>query len=188
MSRVAWTDAPVAHPAGPWRRDARAAEPRVPDTGRYGRGALMTEPVSPFSEPHPASSEQHPASSEPYPASPVRPVDDRDDDSVVRPFIITGGRTRPADDRLRVETLVTAAPAALSAPLGFERRRIVELCRRPLSVAEVATGLGVPLGVARVLIADLIAGRLVTVHDHVGLGGYPSRSLLERIREGVRAL
>jgi hypothetical protein len=107
---------------------------------------------------------------------------------IVRPFIVTGGRTRPADDRLRVETLVTAAPAALSAPLGFERRHIVEICQRPLSVAEVASSLGVPIGVARVVIADLIAERLLTVQDHLGFDDHPSRSLLERIREGVRAL
>lgn len=107
---------------------------------------------------------------------------------IVRPFIVTGGRTRPADERLRVETLVTAAPAALSVPLGFERRHIVEICQRPLSVAEVASGLGVPIGVARVVIADLIAERLLTVHDHLGFDDHPSRSLLERIREGVRAL
>jgi hypothetical protein len=92
----------------------------------------------------------------------------QDIDPVVRPFIVTGGRTRPTDERLRVETLVGATPAALSAPLGFERRRIVELCQRPRSVAEIANGLGVPIGVTRVLIADLVAERLVTAHDHVG--------------------
>lgn len=109
-------------------------------------------------------------------------------DPIVRPFIVTGGRTRPTDERLRVETLITAYPAALSAPLSFERRHIVEICQRPLSVAEIAHSLGVPIGVARVLIADLISERYVTVHDHLGLHDFPSRALLERIREGVRAL
>jgi hypothetical protein len=130
----------------------------------------------------------------PLPAVPVPPPADSaeepglETEHIVRPFIVTGGRTRPADDRLRVETLVTAAPAALSVPLGFERRHIVEICQRPLSVAEVASSLGVPVGVARVVIADLIAERLLTVHDHLGFDDHPSRSLLERIREGVRAL
>ena len=109
-------------------------------------------------------------------------------DSLVRPFIVTGGRTRPTDERLRVETLVTAAPSALSAPLSFERRQIVRICQQPLSVAEVAAGLAVPLGVARVLIADLIAEGLITVHERLVWADHPSRSLLERIREGVRAL
>jgi Protein of unknown function (DUF742) len=125
---------------------------------------------------------------------PVPPRTDHDEElgleteHIVRPFIVTGGRTRPTDERLRVETLITTLSGALSAPLGFERRHIVEICQRPLSVAEIANSLGVPIGVAKVLIADLIAERLVIVHDHMGLHDYPSRSLLERIREGVRAL
>jgi hypothetical protein len=110
------------------------------------------------------------------------------DGEVVRPFIVTGGRTRPVDERLHMETVVTASPAALSAPLGFERRHIVEICQRPLSVAEVAASLKVPRGVARVLVADLVAERLLVVHERLTLADYPSRELLERIRDGVRAL
>ncbi|MFC0038360.1 DUF742 domain-containing protein [Actinomadura rayongensis] len=111
-----------------------------------------------------------------------------DPDPILRPFIVTGGRTHPVDQRLRVETLVSAAPAALAAPLGFERRRIVELCRLPVSVAEIARGVGVPVGVARVLVADLLAERLVTIHASVTDTPNVTRELLERIRDGVRAL
>jgi hypothetical protein len=110
-----------------------------------------------------------------------------DDGHIVRPFIITG-RSRPGGDRLRMETLVTATPAGLSAPLGFEHAHIVQLCRRPLSVAELAVALKAPIGVARVLIADLVADRLLAVHAQVVPGDRPSRELLERIRDGVRAL
>ncbi|ROO86503.1 uncharacterized protein DUF742 [Actinocorallia herbida] len=126
------------------------------------------------------------------PGTPTVPVPrdgaEEESGSFVRPFIVTGGRTRPVDERLRVETLVSAAPAALSAPLTFERRRIVELCQRPVSVAEVAGRLRVPIGVARVLIADLVSERLATVHDRADPQDLRSRELLERIREGVRAL
>ncbi|MEO3781937.1 DUF742 domain-containing protein [Actinocorallia sp. B10E7] len=124
------------------------------------------------------------------PTVPVPPDEEGPEDpgSIVRPFIVTGGRTRPVDERLRVETLVSAAPAALSAPLTFERRQIVRLCQRPVSVAEVAGRLTVPVGVVRVLIADLVSERLVAVHDHLDLHDTRSRELLERIREGVRAL
>ena len=125
----------------------------------------------------------------PAPPRAAQPLGETETDHIVRPFIVTGGRTRPTDERLRVETLITAAPAALSAPLSFERRHIVELCQRPLSVAEVSHSLGIPIGVARVLIGDLLAERLVSVEeDVVGFVGRPSRDLLERIREGVRAL
>src|SRR5690348_13543690 len=88
--------------------------------------------------------------------------DDADDALFIRPFFVTGGRTRPLQDGLRIETIVSAQPAALSAPLRFELRQIVELCQRPLSVAEVAVRLGMPLGVTRVLVGDLVTDGYVT--------------------------
>jgi uncharacterized protein DUF742 len=126
---------------------------------------------------------QHPREQPPdQPDSPT-PADSGED-SLVRPFFVTGGRTRPLHDGLRVETLVTAPPAALHAPLRFESRRIVELCQKPRSVAEVAVGLGVPLGVARVLVADLVTEGYVTCHDQHVL----PIDVIERIRDRVRAL
>jgi hypothetical protein len=102
----------------------------------------------------------------------------------VRPFIVTGGRTRPLHDGLRLETLIEALPAALSAPLQFEQRQIVELAQRPVSVAEVAARIGVPLGVARVLIADLYTGKYISLHEPHELPVH----VIERIRDLVRAL
>jgi hypothetical protein len=120
------------------------------------------------------------------PAEPHTPLESG---PVVRPFIITGGRTRPVDARLRLETLVTAPPSALAAPLTLELHRIVRMCQRPVSVAEIANGMGSPVGVARVLVADLLADRLVTVHEHTVPGdSHAALALLERIRDGVRAL
>jgi hypothetical protein len=153
-----------------WRDDTGA---RPPDPRMAGVRQVIFQTPTPTPVPPPGGSDNEP---------------DLETESIVRPFIVTGGRTRPTDERLRVETLVTATPAALSAPLGFERRHIVEICQRPLSIAEIANSLGVPIGVARVVIADLIAERHVTVQDHLGLNEYPSLSLLERIRDGVRAL
>lgn len=109
-----------------------------------------------------------------------------DDEAFIRPFYVTGGRTRPLRDGLRLHTLVTAPPVALHAPLRFERRRIVELCQHPLSVAEIAAGLGVPVGVTRVLIADLLADGHVTCHDQDE--GAISVEMIERIAQRVRAL
>lgn len=110
-------------------------------------------------------------------------------DPVVRPFILTGGRTRPVDARLRVETLVASNPAALVAPLSLERLRIVRMCQRPLSVAEIANGLAVAIGVVRVLVADLLVDQLVTIHEIPALDDpHRALALLERVRDGVRAL
>jgi hypothetical protein len=107
-----------------------------------------------------------------------------DDSARIRPFLLTGGRTRPLQDGLRVETLVCARPAALSAPLRFELRRIVELCQAPQSVAEIAVRLEVPLGVARVLVADLVSGGYATCTEPAEI----PIDMIERIRDRVRAL
>jgi len=85
---------------------------------------------------------------------------------IVRPYLFTQGRTEPALPSVALETLVSATRdgRALGPRLPAERRRLVELCRAPLSVAEVAAHLGLPLGVVRVLAADLHAEGLVRLH------------------------
>jgi Protein of unknown function (DUF742) len=110
---------------------------------------------------------------------------DPDEDPVIRPFMLTNGRTQPLHDGLRIETLLHAAPAALSAPLRFESRRIVELAQAPMSVADLSVALRAPLGVVRVIVADLITQGFLTVQEPVG---ELSTSLIERIRDRVRAL
>jgi hypothetical protein len=102
----------------------------------------------------------------------------------VRPFIMTGGRTRPLVDHLRIETLVLANRAAMTAPLKFEERTVVRLCQRANSLAEIAAALRVPLGVARVIVADLVTAGHVAVQESAEL----PISVIERMRDLVRAL
>ncbi|HEV3362006.1 MAG TPA: DUF742 domain-containing protein [Pseudonocardiaceae bacterium] len=106
------------------------------------------------------------------------------EDVFVRPFIVTGGRTRPLHDGLRIETLVVATATALTAQLHFEQRQIVQWCRTPISLAEIAALIGVPLGVARVLVADLYTDNLVQLREPQAVPEH----VLERIRDLVRAL
>ncbi|MCP9620351.1 DUF742 domain-containing protein [Nocardia otitidiscaviarum] len=114
--------------------------------------------------------------------SQVRP--DPADELVVRPFMVTAGRTTPLVDGLRLETLVRATPAALSAPLRFELERVVRLCQHTHSIAEIGAALRVPVGVARVLVSDLVSA------GHVSVSGADelSTAAIERIRDLVRAL
>ncbi|MBQ0828223.1 DUF742 domain-containing protein [Streptomyces tagetis] len=131
----------------------------------------------------------------------------------VRPYSLTGGRTR-FGHVLLVETFVgaTAGTAALEAAeerkeltggdpaaLGAgrlssrvmpEMRAIVELCRRMRTVAEIAALLKMPLGVVRVLISDLAdQGKIRVYGTGTGHGtGRPDRALLERVLSGLRRL
>ncbi|HET6954756.1 MAG TPA: DUF742 domain-containing protein [Acidimicrobiales bacterium] len=112
------------------------------------------------------------------------------DPRVVPVYAITGGRARSRGRDLQVETLVSTTPVGLAARprLRFEHARIVELCRRPVSVAEVAATLRVPLGVARVLVSDLHADNLLTVHHPTSTtDGRPGTAVLERLLSGLRS-
>ncbi|MDI6097062.1 DUF742 domain-containing protein [Actinoplanes sp. NEAU-A12] len=131
-----------------------------------------------------ASSASVPYAGSHRPASGLRPSE-MDEDPVIRPFMLTGGRTQPLHDGLRIETLLRAAPAALSAPLRFESRRIVELAQAPMSVADLSVALRAPLGVVRVIVADLITQGYLAVEEQPE---ELSTSLIERIRDRVRAL
>jgi hypothetical protein len=103
--------------------------------------------------------------------------------SFVRPFIITGGRVEPLQSDLRLETLVVVVRPP-DESLTFEHRRVVAVCEGPTAVAEVAGRVSVPLGVARVLISDLVAAGYLACRQPAEL----SLHTLERIRDHVRAL
>jgi len=108
---------------------------------------------------------------------------------LVRPYAMTGGRTRPAHDNLELETLVsTTALGETSVTLSLERRSIALLCRDILSVAEISARLDLPLGVARVLVGDMAEEGLVTVHRPASVGDRPDLALLERVLYGLRTI
>lgn len=111
--------------------------------------------------------------------------DDGPDERLVRPFVITGGRTRHATVHLRVEALVVTTDAQPANALQFEHLSIVEICQRPISVAEVAARIGVPLGVAQILVGDLADAGLVRVHEATQTA---TPALLLRMIDAVRAL
>ncbi|MQY28387.1 DUF742 domain-containing protein [Nocardia aurantia] len=110
--------------------------------------------------------------------------EDHDDNEFVRPFVVTGGRTTPVIDGLRIETIVQAPPSALSAPLQLEQRTVVQLCQEPMSIAEIGAALHVPLGLAKVIVSDLAVAGYLAVRESAEL----SVSAIERIRNLVRAL
>lgn len=142
-----------------------------------------------------AGEEQH-VSAEAIPLHPEEEVGtflgtgDMADTGFVRPYAITGGRTK-ANYPLELETLIsTRETAVMAVPDQFEHRQIMEKCRTPHSVAEVAADLGVPLGVARVLISDAADAGLVNVHKTISgdEGAEAHLMLMERVLSGLRRL
>jgi Protein of unknown function (DUF742) len=114
---------------------------------------------------------------------------DEDSSSLVRPYAVTGGRVKPRYD-LAIEALVTAAPYPPRdvSMLTPEYRAIMDLCRSARSVAEVSALLRLPLGVARVLVADMALEGLLRLHQSRPTGTQPDLRLLERVLSGLRKL
>ena len=105
---------------------------------------------------------------------------------VVRPFVMTGGRTRAERRDLRLETLLSAVPGGSRTGLAPEERDLLDACRHPVSVAEASAELGLVVGVTIVLAADLVVAGLLEVHqtDPVEI----ELDVLSRMIERVRAL
>ncbi|NMO89543.1 DUF742 domain-containing protein [Actinomycetospora sp. TBRC 11914] len=105
-------------------------------------------------------------------------------------YALTAGRTRSARMDLPIEALVTVTELGLAQRPGLspEQRTILDAAAEPLSLAEIGSLLGVPIGVARVLVGDLAADDYLAVHlPLVGTDGRPRRELLERLLDGLRA-
>ncbi|MEU9404988.1 DUF742 domain-containing protein [Streptomyces sp. NPDC048281] len=107
----------------------------------------------------------------------------------VRAYVWTGGRTS-SHHHFEVETLVTAAgPDGTRGTATQWDHAVLELCREPRSVAEVAALMAVPLGVAKVLLGDLADRGMINVHKTAtDAGDVPTQSLMERVLSGLRRI
>src|SRR4051794_17017295 len=87
---------------------------------------------------------------------------------LVRPYVMTSGRTQPMRGTFDLVTLViaTGKPVVPEMGLGPEHRAVVRLCeQRVVSVAEIAANLNLPALTVRVLLGDLLDRELVTVQE-----------------------
>lgn len=124
------------------------------------------------------------------PASAPVTEEELGDAAIVRPYAWTGGRTKSTMD-FQIETLVSTSEHGenVEALTQTEHRAIAELCTEPRSVAEIATMLSVPLGVAKVLLGDMANLGLVIVHKTaVDSGNKAHLTLMERVLSGLRRL
>ncbi|MFI0355512.1 DUF742 domain-containing protein [Actinomadura sp. 9N407] len=121
---------------------------------------------------------------------------------VVRPYALTGGRTQYDSDVLDLVALIIAEEPRPDGGEGQgglghgtggwapepEHETILELCRTPLSVVEIASELELALGVVRVLLGDLLDHSLVSVRRPAPVAQFPSERVLKEVIDGIRAL
>jgi hypothetical protein len=111
-----------------------------------------------------------------------------DDDAgpVVRPYAVTRGRTKSNQTELELITLVMTASSELRLRGGEpEYANILRLCQTPVSVAEIAARLNLPVGVVKVLVSDLIEQRYLVYGRNPVVG---EEDVLHAVLDGIRRL
>lgn len=108
---------------------------------------------------------------------------------LVRPYALTGGRTSSTYAQLDVSTQIAVGRADYDrTDLEPEHEEIVNLCRRPLAVAEIASSMNVPLFVAKVLLGDLIDRGALEAGRRIQDNPPPDLRLMEQILDRLQAL
>ena|ERR1700689_1059183 len=113
---------------------------------------------------------------------------DEDAGRVARPYTVTGGRTRPRGERqfdLIDIVVATGAEPGEAFSAGPEHRHLLSVCQRPTVVAELTAAVGLPLGLVRVLLADLLYEDLISVSRQAQR---TDRRLLQRVLDSLKAL
>jgi Protein of unknown function (DUF742) len=114
---------------------------------------------------------------------------DEDAGPVVRPYALTGGRTRPVGESFDLLALVCAVRGATPdvTQLEPEQLTVLRKCRVPIPAADLASDLDLPLGVVRILVSDLRERGLVTVHGPVPVR-LADPQLLKDVADGLRRI
>jgi hypothetical protein len=105
---------------------------------------------------------------------------------LIRPFILTGGRTTTARPGLRWETLVECLADRAHLAKTTEQRALLALSSRPISIAELSAFMKLPTQVVAILVGDLLDVGAIRIHqtDPVEI----ELSALTRMIQRVRAL
>ncbi len=110
------------------------------------------------------------------------------EDDFIRPFLVTAGRTTASVDGLKLETLIQSSVSSLGRQLRFEAARVHELCKAPISIAEISAHLSIPSGVVKVVVGDLIESGHVRAHRTIEGHSSDDVQLISRLIAGVRRL
>jgi hypothetical protein len=115
---------------------------------------------------------------------------EQDPGPIVRPYTMTRGRTRPTGRSFDLIAIVTALDPGTGSAEGLapEQVRVLDACRAPVSVADVAAETDLPVAVVRVLLGDLRDRGLLTVRSPAPVAKPPREGLLREVLQGLKAL
>jgi hypothetical protein len=117
----------------------------------------------------------------------------RETGPVVRPYAVTGGRTEPADGEVLdlLAVLVATGEPMSASTVGHrspEHKKILKLTEQPARLVDIASDLRLPVGVVRVLLADLTTDGSLRVVKRRPAEQQPNNDVLKEILRGLRAL
>jgi hypothetical protein len=110
---------------------------------------------------------------------------------VVRPYALTQGRTRVSGEPFDIVATVLATRARIRDPggLGPEHFSVLQLAQAPTTVVDIASDVELPLGVVRILLADLREFGLVTIDAPIPMKARQvDRETLKEVLHGLRGL
>ncbi|MGH3154004.1 MAG: DUF742 domain-containing protein [Streptosporangiaceae bacterium] len=108
---------------------------------------------------------------------------------VVRPYALTQGRTRHTGDSFDlVATVVATRVFADPALLAPEHISVLQLARTPTTVADIASDVDLPLGVVRIILADLRELGLIAIRTPVVMAERIDKHTLREVLNGLRGL
>lgn len=110
---------------------------------------------------------------------------------VVRPYALTRGRTRHSGEAFDLVATVTATRSRVADPsvLAPEHISVLRLVRAPTTVVDIASDVDLPLGVVRILLADLRELGLVAIRSPVSAKAQRvDRNTLREVLHGLRGL
>jgi hypothetical protein len=109
---------------------------------------------------------------------------------VVRPYALTQGRTRHTGESFDLVATVVATQAAITdlSSLAPEHMSVLALARAPTTVADIASDVDLPLGVVRIILADLRELGLVIIRTPVVMAERIDKHTLREVLNGLRGL
>ena len=109
---------------------------------------------------------------------------------MVRPYALTQGRTRHAGESFDLVATVVATHAAIADPgsLAPEHISVLQLAGAPTTVADIASDVDLPLGVVRIILADLRELGLIAIRTPVAMAERIDKHTLREVLNGLRGL
>jgi Protein of unknown function (DUF742) len=116
-----------------------------------------------------------------------------DNEEPDRLYTVTRGRSQADERDLDLVTLIVSN--ADPAPgMQSEHARILRMCANPVAVVEISADLGLPVGVVKILLSDLIRADKVTArHPRLSSSGrartqLPDAAILKKVLVGLHNL